>query len=364
MKILMQQIDIAFLGTASATPSPTRNHSSLALKLDNQVWLFDCGEGTQHQLIRSSVAKIGKINKVFITHLHGDHLYGLPGLLCTLSAAVAALESMTIELYGPPGLADYVHHCLETSVTLLSFEYKVFELWTTHPTQPTRAHILLPHANMEWLVYQDEQCKVYAGTLKHSIPCFGYVVQEAQTPGRLRMEQLQPLLKQYAPYLMEQGIKNPLSLLSGFKQGQPITLPDRVLVPSDFIDPPLPGRKIVILGDTCDASAMQQLCQGATVLVHEATNARLASDTMTDEALQEQTISHGHSTPQMAGFFAHQIQAKILILNHFSARYKGDTDPVSLAVMEEIRTLAVSTFKSDSVVCAKDLDIYNIPRHL
>lgn len=141
-------MEITFLGTGSNNPAPTRNVSCLSLKfgqlnaflpsifgnlkilnsflkVEGDVWLFDVGEATQIQLMRSSV-KAGKINKIFITHLHGDHLFGLPGLMCTIGQNI--VENKVVELYGPVGLRRFVRTTLELSRSMVTYKYVVHEL--------------------------------------------------------------------------------------------------------------------------------------------------------------------------------------------------------------------------------------------
>ena len=112
-------MNITFLGTSSGVPSLTRNVSSLALKLtqSSEVWLFDCGEGTQHQIMKSNI-KSSQITKIFITHMHGDHVYGLPGLLATLGLSG---NSNGIEIYGPSELRGFINSALTNSYCKLSF---------------------------------------------------------------------------------------------------------------------------------------------------------------------------------------------------------------------------------------------------
>ena len=119
-------MNVTFLGTSSGVPSLTRNVSSLALKLSqsSEVWLFDCGEGTQHQIMKSNI-KISQIMKIFITHMHGDHIYGLPGLLSTLGLSG---NSNGIEIYGPTELHGFINSALRSSFCKLSFPLHFVEV--------------------------------------------------------------------------------------------------------------------------------------------------------------------------------------------------------------------------------------------
>lgn len=175
-------------------------------------------------------------------------------------------------------------------------------------------------------------------------------MEERLTPGKMDMAL-------YRPHLLRN--KAPMSLLGQLQAGHTLTLADNTVLQPP---PRRPGRKVVILGDTYDASPIESLADGADILIHEATNAYLPGvDPATkkddsDAIVENRTKSRGHSTPQMAGAFARRVNAKKLILNHFSARYRGndDTDEAAHTVMEAIRDLARSTYGSQEVLCARD----------
>ncbi|KIJ57051.1 hypothetical protein M422DRAFT_23164 [Sphaerobolus stellatus SS14] len=380
---MLTAFNLTFLGTASAQPSSTRNHSAAALRVGSQVWLFDCGESTQKQIQAAKGVKMGKIQKIFLTHTHGDHIFGLLPLMASrLNGAGGTVEGEdprpsireddeTLEIYGPQGTRAYVRGGLRWTHTHLGGKYVVHELLSPDdPDQGEEASIPLdtseiPGKNFRidsegaWRdIFKDSLISVSAAPIKHSAPCVGYVVLEAPLPGKMDVSLYRPHLKRN---------KAPMSYMSRLQAGEIITLEDGTV-----LEPPprRPGRKLAILGDTFDPSPIASLAHGADLLIHEATNAYLPGidpDTKSDEtveAVETRTKSRGHSTPQMAGAFARYINAKKLILNHFSSRYRGDDDVNEEArkVMEAIRSLAVSTYGSEDVLCARDWMSFEIDR--
>ncbi|KAF5390594.1 hypothetical protein D9757_002654 [Collybiopsis confluens] len=368
-------ITVTFLGTASAMPSSTRNHSSLAVRLGSDVWLFDCGEATQHQIQKSTV-KMGKIEKVYITHTHGDHIFGLIPLLAgclngnggIAGGAEDPRESINtdkphLEIYGPLGTRAYVRNALTYTHTLLSRPFVVHELrfpfdpqsgdYTALPRHPSESPLgkNISQVGGVWQdVYKDEIVSVSAAPILHSVPCIGYTLTEAPVPGKIDP-------KKYIP-----GIKRtntPLSVMRQLQAGESVRLSDGTVLQGPK---PRVGRKIVILGDTYDPSPMIPIAENADLLIHEATNAHLpglVSNTRDDdtyESVQKTAMERGHSTPQMAGSFAKRVNASSLILNHFSARYPGndDVDPEAKMIMDAIGSLAAVEF-GRPVVCARDL---------
>eukprot|EP00128_Syssomonas_multiformis_P001453 Colp12_sorted_trinity150504_noHs@7846 len=387
---MAQTMDIVFLGTCSAMPTTTRNMSCTAIRMDASVWMFDCGEGTQHQLLKSQL-KLGKVERIFITHLHGDHMFGLPGLLCTLSGA--ASENAVVQVVGPVGLKQYLMTALHISRSVMGTKLEIVELHFDSSTVGQPCHIpegaitfsstdLLrdPQTNLWHIPIYDERLTVVAGEIKHSIPSLGYILQEVDQPGKLEPKLVIPHLERNKKALIETGIKNPMSLLSNLKDGKPINLPDGTIIePKDVLGPRRAGRKIVVLGDTSDASALFDAAADCDVLIHECTNAWLEADQNRADFKQsksqsksqngktptpddtdkeskrpgrsiescscsqeneEVAIEHGHSTPEIAGRAAKATKARMLLMNHFSARYKGDESAESLTVMKEIEQLA------------------------
>ena len=306
-------MDIQFLGTGAGQPSKARNVSSLALKLldeINEVWLFDCGEATQNQILETTI-RPRKVSKIFITHLHGDHIFGLPGLLSTRSFQ-GDVGPLTI--YGPAGIEQFVKTSLKVSRTKVSYPIKFVEL------------------SKPGLICQDKSFRVYTDHLDHRIPSFGFRIVEDSHPGELLIDKL-------AKYNVPNG-----PLLGKLKQGQQIVLSDgTVLNGKDFLGPEKPGRIVTIIYDTRSTPSIARLAKDADVLVHESTFAG-------DEA--KMAHNYYHSTSVQAAQIARQENVKKLCLNHISARYMG-------AKAKKLENQAKKVFPNTILV--NDFDRVNIP---
>ncbi|NWH91794.1 RNZ1 protein, partial [Aegithalos caudatus] len=206
-------LEITFLGTGSAFPSPVRGASALVLRREGHCWLFDCGEGTQTQLMRSHL-RAARISKIFITHLHGDHFFGLPGLLCTLSLQSSPDAGRApLDIYGPLGLRSFLRRSLELSHSQLLFPYAVHELVPTPdqcppgefkdfsdwdrdaelPQGPPGRVVHLDPGEDSYLLEEDEELVVRAFRLFHRVPSFGFVLEEKPRPGKLNVQKLKDL---------------------------------------------------------------------------------------------------------------------------------------------------------------------------
>ncbi|SQC70918.1 Ribonuclease Z [Listeria fleischmannii subsp. fleischmannii] len=158
-------MELIFLGTGAGVPSKNRNVTSIAISMLNErnaIWLFDCGEGTQHQILRSPI-RLSKLEKIFITHLHGDHIFGLPGLLSSRSFQGGETE---LTIYGPPGIALYIKDSLELSGSHLTYPLQIVEV------EPGE-------------IFSDKQWKIVCDELDHGIQSFGYRLMESAKPGSL-----------------------------------------------------------------------------------------------------------------------------------------------------------------------------------
>jgi ribonuclease Z len=294
-------MELIFLGTGAGVPAKERNVSATALKWTERkgrTWLFDCGEATQHQILHSPV-KLGKVDHIWITHLHGDHLFGLPGVLGSRSFQEAETP---LTLFGPEGLRRFVDTVLTVSQTHLRYEWEVREV-------------------TPGVVYEDDDVRVICAELDHGIPCFGYRIEEKDRPGSLRTDLLQAL-----------GVP-PGPLYRRLKAGEDVRLPDgRMIRAREVLGPPKRGRIVTILGDTRPTEAAVRLASQADVLVHEATY-------RTREAAL--AVKHGHTTTVDAARTAERAGVRTLILNHISPRYGVENEPELLA---EARAIFPETY--------------------
>lgn len=277
-------MELYFMGTNAGVPSLQRNVTSLALRLLEErrtMWLFDCGEGTQHQVLRSPL-RLSKLEKIFITHLHGDHLFGLPGLLS--SRAYQGGDS-PLDLYGPKGLKLFVETALGISESRVNYELRI-------------------HEHDGGVVFEDDGFSVESALLEHRIASYGYRIMEKDRPGKLDME-----------VLSRHGIK-PGPLYGKLKRGEDVlTEQGTVVKSSEVLGKPKKGRIITILGDTRPCRAAVELARDADMLVHEATFLH---------ELKKTAYEYHHSTAVQAAEAAKEAGAHELLLTHFSSRYKDE----------------------------------------
>lgn len=279
-------MQLQFLGTGAGQPAKGRNVSSLVLKLldeINEVWMFDCGEGTQRQILETTI-KPRKVSKIFITHLHGDHVLGLPGFLSS-RAFQSSEEQTDIEIYGPKGIKSYVMSSLRVTGSRL----------------PYRIHFHEFEGDSLGKIMETDKFEVYAEELNHSIFCVGYRVIQKDLEGSLDADALKAAGVPFGP------------LFGKIKHGQDVVLEDGTKITAkDFISEPKKGKVITILGDTRKTDASIRLGLRADVMIHESTYGK------GDEKLAK---SHGHSTNMQAAQVAKAAGAKRLLLNHISPRF-------------------------------------------
>ncbi|GLJ24619.1 hypothetical protein SUGI_0470820 [Cryptomeria japonica] len=294
-------MQLVFLGTSSSVPTCNRNNSCIALRLVGTVYLFDCGEGAQKQIIKTPFQQRG-VDKIFITHMHGDHIFGLPGVLIGLTLCPSKGKD-PIEIYGPQGLRNWLRVTLNASYVRVPTKYVVHELIlkkdssTKFSLESHKKEVLHEDELQGRDIYQSKD------GLWDLFSDGNYRVQAAYTYWKLNR-----FMVEHAERLgVEPGEKRAL-----LQQGQSVFVDGKQIKPSDVLGPPRRGRKVVILGDTYNPSSLQTAAFGADALVHECT--------LLEEDGRE-AFKKAHSTATMAGKFARIINAESLILTHFGGKF-------------------------------------------
>ena len=272
-------MELLFLGTSAGVPTRSRNVTAILLNLQHPtqagLWLFDCGEGTQHQMLTTPFNP-GKLDRIFISHLHGDHLFGLPGLLCSRSMA-GNVQPLT--LYGPKGLREFTETALRLSGS-----------WTDYPMEIAAGEIV-----------DDGLRKVTAYPLAHPLECYGFRIQEHDKPGALDANALKAAGVKAGPWFQD------------LKAGKTIVLEDgRTIHGADFLAPATRGKSVAIFGDTGPCASAIELARGVDVMVHETT---------LDASMEEKANSRGHSSTRQAAQLALDAGVGRLIMTHVSSRY-------------------------------------------
>ena len=302
-------MQVIFLGTGASIPTLKRGLSAVAIRRKNELILFDCGEGTQRQMISAGVG-FHKKAKVFVTHMHGDHVLGLPGLLQTMSLMGRKKE---MEIFGPKGIKDFVEAINQTVPYTLTFPVQVSEVGPG-------------------LVCETKEYSVYCVQSNHMDPSLAYALTEKPRPGRFHTKKAKKLGVPEGP------------LWSKLQNGEPVTLPNgKIIEPDLVLGVSRLGRKIVFTGDTGYSEAVVKLAQNADLLIHESTF---------EEEMKERAMEDGHSTPSIAAKTAKDAGVKRLILTHISARYKDANNLLQQAKQIFINTeLAEDFLKLELPLC-------------
>jgi len=293
-------LDIVFLGTAGSMPTPQRAPAALLVRRGGDKLLFDCAEGTQRQLLRSSVGLL-ELEEVFVTHFHADHILGLPGMFKTFALRGRALP---LRVYGPRGLVDLIGS-LKRVVGKLTYELQLVEV------EPGD-------------VLERDGYRLATFGVAHGVSALGWSLIEATRPGRFDVEAADALGVPSGP---ERG-----ALQRGETVGS--------VKPEDVLGPPRPGRKVVITGDTGPSDGIVEAAWGADVLVTEATFA--------DEE-RERAQETNHQTAAQAAEVAQRANVGLLALTHLSNRYFGPE------IAEEARAIFPET------VVPRDFDVVEVP---
>lgn len=277
----MLPFEVTVLGSSSATPTATRHPTAQVLNIHERFFLLDCGEGTQIQLRRFKF-KIQRIDHIFISHLHGDHYLGLPGLLGTMHLLGREKE---LHLYSPPGLKEIIDTNHYYSKTFLNYELKF--------------HVL--EDNFRGRIFEDGKITVETIPMNHRVPCFGFLFREKEHLRNIIREKIEEY-------------QIPVQQIPSIKKGEDYISSDGKRIPNSELTlaPPSP-RAYAYCSDTLYNESFIEQIKYVNLLYHEAT---FASD-MADRAIE----TH-HSTAKQAGAIAQKANVKQLLIGHYSARYK------------------------------------------
>lgn len=270
-------MEIVFLGTSSAIPTINRNHSAIALKAFGEIILFDCGEGTQRQMTRAKLSPM-KINRIFITHFHGDHILGIPGLIQSMAFRG---RKEPLEIYGPHGVHELLDNMKSLGYFALSFDIVVYEI-------------------SEGIVLEEDDFIISAMMMKHSVVNFAYCIEEKRAPKFIKEKAL------------KLGIK-PGPAYGKLQSGIPVKVGNKIIKPEDVLGEKRNGRKLVYSGDTQACEEMIEFSKDADILIHESTF---------NNSHKDKAYDTGHSTAEMAANIAKNAHVQKLIITHISTRYK------------------------------------------
>jgi ribonuclease Z len=294
------------LGTSSGRPTLKRNVSALAVAREAEWLLFDCGEGTQTQIARAGLSP-SRLTAVFITHLHGDHFNGLPGLLSTMELDQRTRE---LTLRGPRGIREYMDTLERLRVSFVTYPIALTEFAS------------LPEMTV---VHEASDYKVSACGLDHRIFALGYRVDELPRPGRFNVERARSLAIPEGP------------LWGRLQSGEDVRLEDgRVIRPSEVLGPERPGKSVAYCLDTRPCAMAIELARGVDLMIHEAT--------YTEEFAQE-ARDYGHSTAAQAARTARDAGAHRLLITHFSTRF-----PDAAPLLAEARAIFPNTVLAEDLV--------------
>jgi ribonuclease Z len=292
-------LSVRILGTSASRPTVERNVSSLAIIREGETLMFDCGEGTQRQMMRWGVAF--SLADIFFTHLHADHILGVIGLIRTM--ALQGREER-LRLWGPPGSSRILKRAEGLGFERATFPVEIVEVSADSP------------------IKRDGYAVIPFAVDHRNSASLGFALVEETRKGRFDPDHARELGIPEGP------------LWGQIHRGLPVTLPDgRMIQSSELVGPPRPGRRVVVTGDTRPCPATIEHAREADLLIHEAT--------FSDEE-SERAVETGHSTAREAAGVAREANARRLLLTHFSARYSRDPSPLEREAKEVFRETAIA----------------------
>jgi len=298
---------IIFLGTGGSLPTRNRNPSAVIVNLKGELLLFDCGEGTQQQMMRAKTGMMS-LSSIFVSHFHADHFLGIPGLIQTMSF-LGRKEPLTI--YGPEGTREFTEFFKVLGYCNLKYEVRGVEL---SPGD----------------VVEGKDYIVRALKTEHSVPSLGYALIENPRPGRFNRERA-----------VELGVP-PGPLFAKLQKGSSVEVNGKTVMPEEVVGASRPGRTIIYSGDTRPCEAVLEASRDADLLIHDGSFA----DEMADWA--EESM---HSTAGEVAALAKEAGVRQLVLTHISSRYTDDVEPI----------LKDSKKVFENVIVAEDLMELEVP---
>ncbi|EHJ09105.1 ribonuclease Z [Staphylococcus simiae] len=299
-------MEVTFFGTSAGLPTKERNTQAIALNLEpysNSIWLFDVGEGTQHQILHHSL-KLGKVSHIFITHMHGDHIFGLPGLLS--SRSFQGGDGKPLTLIGPKGIKEFVEMSLSLSESHLNYPITYIEI-------------------DEDLSYSHDGFTVEARILNHGIPSYGYRIEAPETTGTINVQALRDIGLEPGPKYQEVKLQDTFEYNGQLYQSQ------------DFRGQSKKGPIIAIFGDTKPCANEQYIAQYADLMVHEATYIE-----------GEKTLANNYHHSHIDDVFdlIKHAQVKHSLITHLSNRYNvEDIEQINQALQNKADTPQFSFVK-------------------
>ncbi|MBO3064177.1 MULTISPECIES: ribonuclease Z [Staphylococcus] len=292
-------MEITFFGTSAGLPTKERNTQAIALNLEpysNSIWLFDVGEGTQHQILHHSI-KLGKVDHIFITHMHGDHIFGLPGLLT--SRSFQGGEGKPLTVIGPKGIKAFIETTLQLSESKLNYPITYIEI-------------------EDHLSYQNNGFNVEAHMLNHGIPSFGYRIEAPYTSGKIDVAALKKIGLEPGPKYQE------------VKNNETFEYNGEIYTSKDFKGDATKGPVIAIFGDTMPCNNEAIIADKATVMVHESTYIE------GDKSLAN---NYHHSHIEDVFDLIETAQVEYSLITHLSNRYTLDEiEEISLSLKSKPST--------------------------
>jgi len=303
----MTVMRITFLGTGGGIPSMSRSLPAIAVNFSGELILFDCGEGTQRQMMKAGTGFKQNLI-IFLTHLHGDHILGLPGLIYTLSMLD---RRYPLKVLGPYGTRRFIESILSARFGKLSYEIQVEEVG-------------------EGVIYESKEYFIEAVQASHTVTALAYKLREKDRPGKMKVEVLEKLGVPRGP------------LWGRLQRGEPIKFSGRTIKPDEVMGPRRRGRTLVYTGDTRPSEKIIRFSKGADVLIHDAT---FGSE------FEENASREGHSTAKQAAEVARRAGVRRLYLFHISPRYENEEEKL----LAEAREIFPHSY------IAEDLLSYEVP---